>query len=332
MQNIKETIGVDVSKLTIEVRIHTSQASQEFKNTLAGHKKLIKWVSKATGFEKGNLLYAFEHTGLYSFPLSSFLSENGFNYIMIPGLELKRSMGIARGKDDRIDAKRIAEYAFMKKEKIQPYQLPSKEIIEIKRYLILRERLVKQRAGFQSALKESKGFLKSKDLKLFFDVHKKMIKELSEQIEKVDGKLNQIIINDEQLKKMYDLITSIKGVGPQTALFCIALTNGFTLFKAWRKFASYSGIAPFPNRSGTSLKGRTKVSYLANKKMKTLLSSCAVNSINTNPEMKNFFQRRITEGKSKMSTINIIRNKIVARIFAVVERGTPYVDTMKYAA
>ena len=131
---------------------------------------------------------------------------------------------------------------------------------------------------------------------------------------------------------MTRLIISIKGVGKQTALFMIVYTHGFTKFKNWRKFASYCGIAPFPNLSGTSIRGRTKVSNLANKKIKSLFDLCAKSAIQHNPEMKAYYYGRLDEGKNKMSTINIIRNKLLARIFAVVERQTPYVDTMKYAA
>lgn len=131
---------------------------------------------------------------------------------------------------------------------------------------------------------------------------------------------------------MFKLINSIKGVGPQTALFMIVYTNGFTKFKNWRKFASYCGIAPFPNSSGSSIKGRTKVSHLANKKIKSLFDLCAKSAIQYNREMKKYYERRIEEGKSKMSSINAIRNKLLSRIFAVVERKTPYVNFMKYAA
>ena len=165
---------------------------------------------------------------------------------------------------------------------------------------------------------------------MLFDVHEKMIVQLSKQIKRVEDQLDDVIKRDDQLKKMYDLITSIKGIGPQTALFIIAFTNGFTLFKTWRKFASYTGIAPFPNQSGISVRHRTKVSNLANKRTKSLLDLCAKNAIQYNMEMKKYYQKRVSEGKSKMSTINIIRNKLLARIFAVVQRGTPYVDTLGY--
>ena len=71
---------------------------------------------------------------------------------------------------------------------------------------------------------------------------------------------------------------------------------------------------------------------MANKRIKTLLSNAATTSIQFNPEMRLYYERRISEGKSKMSTQNIIRNKIVSRVFAVIRRGTPFVDTLGYAA
>ncbi len=112
----------------------------------------------------------------------------------------------------------------------------------------------------------------------------------------------------------------------------IVLSNGFLSFKNSRKFATYAGIAPFPYESGTSIKGKTKVSHLANKKIKTLLSSCATSAIRCNPEMKAYYNRKLEEGKHKMSIINAVRNKILSRIFAVVNRGTPYINTYKFAS
>lgn len=159
-----------------------------------------------------------------------------------------------------------------------------------------------------------------------------MIKYLSKQINIVEEQMNGIIKENEPMSRNFKLLTTIKGVGPQTALFMIAYTVNFTKFKNSRKFASYSGIAPFPNTSGTSIRGRNKVNNLANKKIKSLLDLCAKTSIQHNSEMKKYYNERIDAGKNKMSTINIIRNKIVSRMFAVVNRNEPYVDLMKYAA
>ncbi|MCK9421002.1 MAG: IS110 family transposase [Bacteroidales bacterium] len=329
--NYVETIGIDVSKETLDVIIHTVGLTDQFENSLQGYKKLTKWVEKHVTSARESLLFAFEHTGLYSYPLSVFLAENGYSFLMILGLELRRSLGITRGKDDKIDAKAIALYTFRRKEEITPYVMPSEELTELRRLLSLRERLVKHRAGYEASLMEHERFLKKTDNPVFFEVHKKIISELNKQILIIEKELEDLIKHNQQMKHMYDLITSIKGVGPQTAMFMIAFTNAFTLFKDWRKFASYSGIAPFPYQSGTSIRGRTKVSHLANKKLKSLLSNCAATAIIHNPEMRLYYQRRIYNGKHKMSTLNIIRNKLVARIFAVIERNTPYVNTYKFA-
>ena len=181
-------------------------------------------------------------------------------------------------------------------------------------------------------LGEQRGILSKKDNSTLFEVQENMVKHLTKQINKVDKKLAETVLESDDLKEIYDLILSIKSVGPQTALFIITYTNGFAKFDTWRKFASYCGIAPFPYQSGTSIRGRTKVNNLANKKIKSLLDLCAKSSIQFNPEMKKYYEKRVSEGKPKMSTINIIRNKLLSRIFAVVKRRTPYVNTLGYAA
>lgn len=329
---VKEVIGIDVSKLENEGFIQTSKEMLTFENNKKGFKKLLDWVSKKTKSDIKDVLFAFEHTGLYSYPLSLFLTENNYQYVLLPGLELKRSMGITRGKNDKIDAKRIALYAYEKRESLKQYDMPTEVLVELKRLLTLRERLVKQRAGYKASLGEHKHFLKKKENGLLFDVQENMITVLSRHIDKVEKEMTEKIMGNGELNKMYKLIISIKGIGMQTALFMIVYTNGFTRFKKWRQFASYCGIAPFPYSSGTSVRGKTKVNNLANKKIKSLLDLCAKSSIQNNMEMKKYYEKRLSEGKTKMGTINIIRNKLLSRIFAVVKRESPYVNFLGYAA
>ena len=329
---ILDTIGIDMSKLTFDVRIHSSQAYVQFKNSKTDFKELLKWSFKNSAFSKENILFIFEHTGLYSHQLAVYLTEQKVPFALVPGLEIKRSLGIARGKDDKVDATKIALYGYRLRDELNLYKLPTTQVLSIKRLLSLRERLVKQRAGFKASFKEQKRVLILNKNKTLFDVQEKMIAYLTKQINDVEKQMITLIKCDDKLKKQYELITSIKGLGMQSTLFIIAYTSGFTKFKNARKFASYIGIAPFPNTSGTSLIGRTKVSHLANKKIKSLLDMCSKSAIQHNPEMKKYYEKRVAEGKNKMSTLNIIRNKLVARIFAVVERGSIYVDIMKYAA
>ena len=301
---IKEIIGIDVSKETIDTVIHTSQLHSTFDTNSANDiKKMTAWVRKHTDCPNHEVLFVFEHTGLYSHQLATTLSALGLPYTMVPGLAIKRSLGIVRGKNDRIDAAHIALYGYRLREELAPSHLPSTQLQSLKRLLGLRKRLVKQRAGFKSSFKEQQRVLKVTENEVFFEVQRSMIRELSTHIARLEREIHAIIKGNKELYTMYRLITSINGVGPQTALYMIVSTEGFTKFKTWRKFACYCGIAPFPNSSGTSLRGKTKVSHLANKELKALLSSCATCALQYNPEMKQYYERRIKQGKSTMSTI-----------------------------
>lgn len=326
----KEFIGIDVSKSKIDVFIYSVKAHAVFDNNEFGFKRMIKWMNNHLSCTTEELLFAFEHTGIYSLHLSVFLDENEYKFTIIPGLELKKSRGIARGKADNIDARAIAEYAYEKRERIKLYQMPGKILMSLKRLVTYREQLVKQRTGLKAGLKEYNNFLDQDQNQVLFDSYKEMIDVLNEHVKTVEKEMYKLIKEDKELAKQYSLVTSIKGIGPQTALTMLVLTNGFTLFDNWRKFASYSGSAPFPNQSG-NFRGKTKVSHLANKRMKTLLTNCAGSAIQFNPEMKLYYDKRVSEGKNEMSTMNIIRNKLISRAFAVIKRGTPYVDTYGFA-
>ena len=330
--NFKEFIGIDISKLKFDVRIHSNKKSEKFENNDDGFQQLVEMIKANSSYQKDEILFAFEHTGIYSLPLAVFLTANNYHFTLLSGLEIKRSMGIQRGKDDNIDAKRIAEYAYEKREKIKPTTLPAKEIIKIRQLLTLRDRLVKQRAGYLKDEKENKQFLKSSENQVLFDVIDKTLAFFDQQIETVEKELDKMVKNNDTIKQQYDLITSIDGVGKVTALYMIVLTNAFQSFDDWRKFASYAGTAPFPYKSGTSIKGKTKVSQLANKKIKALLNMCARSAVTCNTELKIYYKKRVEQNENKMSAMNIIRNKLLARIFAVVKRGTPYVDTLKFAS
>src|SRR5690554_38826 len=106
MKKHEETVGVDVSKLTIDVFIHNANAYEQFANNASGYKALLKWLSKK-GVEMNEVLFCFEHTGIYSIELAGYLTKKKISFAMVAAIEIKRAMGMVRGKNDRIDAKRI---------------------------------------------------------------------------------------------------------------------------------------------------------------------------------------------------------------------------------
>ncbi len=174
--------------------------------------------------------------------------------------------------------------------------------------------------------------LNQSDNQYLMDTYQEIISALDLKIKGVEKHINELLQKDQQVKVTYDLITGIKGIGPLTAAYLIVCTHNFTRFESWRKFACYAGIAPFEHRSGTSIRGRNKVSHMANKQVKMLLFLSANNAVRGDKELKDYYIRRINEGKSKMSTLNIIKNKLVARVFAVAKRQTEFVDLRKFAA
>src|SRR6185436_5024865 len=117
MSQFTNVIGIDVSKKTLDVHDHLHQVLAQLPNSPVGFKDLLKWVKKRN--REFNVWFCFEHTGMYSLPLAVSLSEQGLPYAMVPGLEIKRSLGLRRGKSDRADAQAIARNAYQRREEIK---------------------------------------------------------------------------------------------------------------------------------------------------------------------------------------------------------------------
>jgi transposase len=326
-----EFIGIDVSQGTLDVVVRGMRIHKQIANTPAGREKMLAWLERIGVGSKG-ALFCFENTGVFSLPLLVFLAEKQIKYVQISGLAAKRSMGIKRGKTDKVDAAALAEYAYRHREEITPNPPPNKVLLQARRLFSLREQFVKHRAGLKSRLRVEWRMLslpkKDKGLRMQL----KAIDQLTQHINQLDKQIMDLIASEASLKKNYELATSVKGIGPQTAIYMLITTENFTLFKDWRKYACYAGIVPFDHRSGSSINGKSRVSSMANKRIKTLLSSAAASAIQSNPELKAYYNRRIAEGKHHMSTLNIIRNKLVSRVFAAVNRQEPYIDLHKFAA
>lgn len=328
----KDFVGIDVSKLTLDVFILNVKVHKRFKNEPSGFKLLEQWILKQTGLPLPDLLVCFEHTGLYSLSLAHFLEEKQAPFAMVPALEIKRSMGITRGKNDLIDSKRIAEFACRFLDKIRLTTLPSKDISKIQSILNLRDRMARNLAGYIVSKNEIRRVFPPDELPQMFSCYDSMIVSLKQEIKLLEKSIREILRSNKELWATFELVTSIKGIGLIVASHLIVYTCNFTRFDNWRKFACYSGTAPFEYQSGTSVRGKTQVSQIANQQMKRLLHLAAICAIHTDTEIKEYYWRRLDEGKNRMTIINIVRNKLLARAFAVVKRGTPFVDIKKYVA
>ncbi len=328
----KQIVGIDVSKSTLDAFVFKSNYSFQIFNNPAGFLRLLEESIKVSGCTKESLLFCFENTGCYSRALSVFLQDAGIQFCAIDALDLKRSMGLKRGKSDKKDAKAIAMYAWRRRDELLNSKLPGPVIDQLNALLSHREMLIKQRTALKNANKGHHNIYSDNEFKFLKESQMRMIKQLTEEIKITESEIICIIKHNEELRHSYDLLLSIKGVGKILAFYLITLTHNFTKFRDPRKFACYAGIAPFEYSSGTSVRGRTKVHPVANKQIKSLLNMAAMSSIQLQGEYQLYYLRRTAEGKNKMSTLNIIRNKLIFRAFSVVKRGTPYVDLHKFAA
>lgn len=322
--NVLDFCVLDYNEVILEVQIQ---------NSLKALKRLTKDLRKL-GVNNQNSWFCAEHTGVYGNSLRLVLEAEQLIYSMISATEINRSIGLVRGKNDRVDAKRIAEYCMRFSDKLKPSRLPEQSIIELKQLFSFRNQLVKTRSALKNNSKSMEKSLKSASQKLIIKQAKKQIKELDKLIESLEQKMMQIIDENEAIKKNYKLIKSVPGIGLMTACYMIICTENFQLFDDARKFASYAGVAPFEHRSGSSIRGVTKTSKYRNKQMKTLLNNGMTAIISGKNELGEYYRRRIKEGKHKNKVKNAVVFKMISRAFSVVKRQSPYiqVDRYKYAA
>lgn len=335
MKKQKYLIGVDISKLTLDVALLDQSNPKEFKfkkvsNDNKGLSQIIKWL-QSLKVDVSECLFCCENTGIYTNPLSLFMSDHKLTYWIINAIEIKRSKGLVRGKSDKADARDIAHYALTHQHKYAPSTLPDKTIQKLKLLFSERSKVLKSLHLFSST-RENEGFMHKEVLMEIKKSNQKIILELEKILSALEERINELIEGSKELNEQYKLLQTVPGIGKKTALYLLITTQGFTTFDNWRKMACYAGVAPFEHTSGTSIKGRTKVSHLADKKMKSMLQMCALSSLSSDTELKEYFKKKKLEGKNGMLIMNNLRCKILARAFAVINRGTPYVKMKNYIA
>jgi transposase len=313
-------IGIDISSLTLDVclLIDKSKESLVIKNEVKEIKALLK------RFSKYELVIGMENTGRYNWPLFEVLTDSTHLAYVINPLHLKKSLGLVRGKNDRIDALRIAQFIEKNHEELKPWTCPSESIRKLK--VLLTERNFRIKCKRQ-LICQKRDYSKMKKLKLespLSKMNKEMMDHFDQQIKLIEKQIEEIIQMDEELNQQAKLIKTVPGVGKVLSWTMLAKTEGFKTIVEPRKMACYSGVVPFDNQSGTSIRGKNRVSSLADKNIKSILHLAAMSAIRLKNDLGAYYQRKIAQGKNKMSVINAVRNKIIHRIFAVIKSQTPY--------
>lgn len=318
-------IGIDISKMTLDITIYTKlgfKKSEHIKvdNNLKGFIELIKWF-KRQGLAEGTLLICMEHTGVYGNDLAVFLEEKNIAFSMVSPLHIKRSLGLTRGKNDKVDSFQISRFCYLHRDELDLSKLASGTIQKLRGLINERERLVKMQTIEKQVLKE----LKSQCTLFSIERAQVRLTNLVIDIESIEKEMKQIIKEDEEVYQNYILARSVIGIGLINSILFIIYSNNFHGFANARKYACYSGVAPFENSSGTSIRGKTRVSHLANKRLKSNLSNGARSAVQNDPELRLYYDRKAKEGKEHGVIMNAVKFKLITRVFAVVNRGTPFV-------
>lgn len=313
-------IGIDISSKTLDICLKIDGKVHHF--NIPNELKAIRLFFKK--HTVAGTIVAMENTGRYNWHLFEVLEGLELSVYVLAPIHLKRSLGLARGKNDKVDSFRICSFIEKNEQDCKPWKPSPVSIRKLKVLLAEREsraRMKGQLTRQQHDYKLMKSLGVDKEL---LKLNKKLIEAIDMQIKKIESDIEKSIREDGELKEKTELIRSVPGVGKLVSWMMIAKTDGFTSITDPRKMACHCGVVPFDHQSGTSIRFRPRVSVFADKKMKSLLHLAAMSAIRLNNELRIYYQRKVGDGKNKMSVLNAVRNKIIHRIFAVIKNQTTY--------
>jgi len=330
MESFKFVLGVDVSKLTLDVSCAEYRMHIKIENSSKGFSDLKKW-SKANKIDLQQTFVVMEFTGGYEYRFIQFCESMSIAYCRISGLEIKRSMGMTRGKSDKVDSFRIGQYGEEKIKKLQKSKPIDSNVLQLKQLLSFRKRLVREVAGLSATVKERKHIYELNQQDPIIRIASEKMKTNQAYIKQIEEQITTLIAANSTMLFNYKILRSIKGIGPINAWMTIAYTENFVSFTDARKYAVFVGVVPFEHTSGTSVNGKKRISQMANKELKQELNQAAKAAITHDAEMRSYAERKLKNKHYKI-ILNNVKFKLILRMFSLVKRGELYVENYKKAA
>ena len=310
-------LGIDISKDVFDVCDET-QSFHQFKNSLSGFKSLLKLLNHTSHC-------VMEATGYYHFKLAYYLVENNISVSVVNPLKIKRfgQMKLSKIKTDKSDSKLICDYAVqMDPDRWFGDSEKQQENLQLSRLLSV---YTKQSTMLKNKIhgEEVLGI----PSKLVIQSLKRQLKHLQKEI----GQLEEVLLKNvkEIHQEPLSLLKSIPGIGEKTALQLLVITDGFKRFENYKQLCSYAGITPIIRTSGSSVRGKSRISKIGNVKLRNLLFLCSFNACKYNKSCKALYDRIVAKGKSKKLALIAVCNKLLKQAFAIVKNGLPYDDNFK---
>lgn len=327
-------IGIDFSKEKFDASVITAgvqgemspMGHEEFTNSVTGYRRMLRWVRSLCGDTVEDWLFCGENTGGYSRMMSDFLFAHSYDLWIENALSVKRAFPLKRVKSDRVDSLMIAEYAMRFHDRASLYKPLSPALSQLREVFLYRHMLVRHKCSFEVRRIEKRFTQEKSAVKTMISQSSRhILTELNHEIRKCNQRILELVHSDEELSRIFGIITSMPGVGTLNAVCLMVYTDNFTRFGYNpRKIACYYGVAPFGRDSGTSVHSAPKVGYMANKMIKSLLTQAALAAVNFCPEMGRYYRRLVDRGKKPMVALNNVKNKMLAVITAMVRNDCEY--------
>lgn len=328
LSKVQHFVGCDVSKETLDFAIHErGKDYRQFKhirveNSIDGFRKMRKWL-RESGIKVTDVVIAMEHTGIYSAALTEWCFGKKIAFVMLHPRDVKNACSRGRDKTDKVDSQFIADYVYTMREKLSPSN-PEPAIIRKLRQLCNERKIaIRTRTAYLNIIKTLTDKASIKRTEDF-------IKTLNKQIKTIEKAMVSTVESDPEVSKNYNLVCSVPGIGMINAVATIVATSNFTRFQNARQYAKFSCISPMSFTSGTSVKGGDHVSRVGHGELKALLTEAAKSTIVHDSGIKAYYNRKREQGKSFGCVLNAVKFKLICRMFAVVKRQTPYVNTEKF--
>lgn len=322
--NYSYYLGVDISKQHLDLCLIDPDGFRQDYHCLNTQQDVSQILTQITS-SCPNILVCAEVTGMYGFNLIQGALTLNLALWMEHPAQIKHSSGIQRGKNDPVDAWRIALYALRFCQQARLVR-PAQTTIEQLAYLDSeRALLVADRSKYKAQLSDQQGYMPTGIWQEKAHRLAQLISHFDHHISAIEQQMAELIKEDPMLANQMQLVQSIPGVGPRLGCYMIIATHGFCRFKNAKAICCHAGVAPFAHHSGSKTYTRSRVSHFADKRLKMLLHLAALAAIRSPGELQEYYLRRVKEGKAKMSVINAVRSKLVHRMFAVVSRNEKYI-------
>lgn len=324
----KHFVGCDVSKDTLDFGVFLPRTDYrkfphiKVQNAPEGYREVVSWLRKQ-GIKPPDVVVAMEHTGIYSVEFAEWLYSKNIAYTMLHPLAVKNSFCNGRNKTDKVDAQYIADYVYTQREKLSESKPEPLEIKEMRSLMNERKIAVKSSVMYRNMLRTQKDRSIQRRVQQTVDVINRQVAQIEKDLE---GKVR----GNPDIKKNFDLLLSIKGIGIINAVATIIATANFTRFQTARQYAKFCKVSPLECQSGSSVRGGTHVPGMGHTELKAFITDAARSAIVNDPQIRAYYERKRSEGKTHGCVMNAVKFKLIERMFCVIKRGTPYVVMESY--